>query len=190
MRILLVEDHAMVREALARLIECELEGAEVKGVGTATEARGYLDWAERLLLDLSLPDLHGLRFLEEVRRDAPELPVVVLTAFDEAAFRGRAAELGVRAFLSKGDAATDLIAALDLDEDCTEGGSELERLSPAEREVLLLLGQGCSNGEVARQMRIDEKTVYSHRRHLMFKLGLEGAQELLRYATLYYAGLD
>jgi len=180
----------MVREALAGLIEDELEEAEVKGVGTATEARGYLNWAERLLLDLSLPDLHGLRFLEQIRRDVPELPVVVLTAFDEAAFRSRAAELGVRAFLFKGEDAAELVAALRLDGDRTGDGSGLERLSPTEREVLLLLGQGYSNSEVARQLQMDEKTVYSHRRHLMFKLGLEGAQELLRYATLYYAGLD
>jgi len=191
MKVLVVEDHAMIREALVRLIECEIEGSQTRAAGTATEARRHLDWAERMVLDLSLPDLHGLRFLEQVRRERPDLPVIVLTAFDEAAFRSRAAELGVSAFLSKGDAASCLVAAL-----LNPGGggaraeSALEALSPTEREVLLLLGQGYSNIEVARKLAIDEKTVYTHRRHLMFKLGLSGAQELLRYATLYYASLD
>ena len=191
MRVLVVEDHAMIREALVRLIECEVEGSQTVAVGTATEARKHLPWAERLVLDLSLPDLHGMRFLEQVRREYPELPVIVLTAFDEVAFRSRAAELGASAFLSKGDAAARLVAALQ-DPAAAEPGSQnaLETLSPTEREVLLLLGQGCSNAEVAEKLAIDEKTVYTHRRHLMFKLGLSGAQELLRYATLYYAGLD
>jgi len=191
MRVLVVEDHAMIREALVRLIECELEGSQTRAAGTATEARKHLNWADRVVLDLSLPDLHGLRFLEQIRQVRANLPVIVLTAFDEAAFRSRAFELGVCTFLSKGDAATDLVAALR--EPTISNAREenaLETLSPTEREVLLLLGQGHSNAEVAKRLAIDEKTVYTHRRHLMFKLGLGGAQELLRYATLYYASLD
>jgi len=193
MRVLVVEDHTMVREALLRLIECELESCETRAAGTATEARKHLDWADRMVLDLSLPDLHGLRFLEQVRDRRPDLPVVVLTAFDEPAFRSRASELGVGAFLSKGEESTRLVSALrqpPTEPAREEAGSGLEPLSPTEREVLLLLGQGFSNQEVAARLAIDEKTVYTHRRHLMFKLGLSGAQELLRYATLYYAGLD
>ncbi len=191
MRVLVVEDHTMIREALVRLIECEIEGSQTMAAGTATEARKHLGWADRMVLDLSLPDLHGLRFLEQVRQERPELPVIVLTAFDEAAFRSRAAEMGVRIFLSKSDTTACLIAAL-LDPGVGEParGSALEKLSPTEREVLLLLGQGYSNVEVARRLGIDDKTVYTHRRHLMFKLGLGGAQELLRYATLYYTSLD
>jgi DNA-binding NarL/FixJ family response regulator len=181
----------MIREALVRLIECEIEGSRTRAAGTATEARKHLGWAERMVLDLSLPDLHGLRFLEQVRREYRDLPVIVLTAFDEAAFRNRAAELGVSDFLSKSDASERLVEALRRPGGGeVPGGSALEALSPTEREVLMLLGQGYSNPEVARQLAIDQKTVYTQRRHLMFKLGLVGAQELLRYATLYYAGFD
>ncbi|WP_457636593.1 response regulator transcription factor [Oceanithermus sp.] len=191
MKVLVVEDHVMVREALVRLIQCEIEDSQIREASTATEARRYLPWAERVVLDLSLPDLHDLKFLEQIRREYAALPVVVLTAFDEAAFRKRAAELGVSAFLSKEDASRELIAALrEPDAGEVRVGGALEALSPTEREVLLLLGQGCSNREVADKLAMDDKTVYSHRRHLMFKLGLDGAQELLRYATLYYAGLD
>ncbi len=190
MRVLVVEDHTMIREALVRLIECEIEGSQTRAAGTATEARKHLGWAERMVLDLSLPDLHGLRFLEQVRREYRELPVIVLTAFDEAAFRNRAAELGASAFLSKSDASERLVEALRHPQGEPVAGCALEALSPTEREVLMLLGQGYSNPEVARRLDIDQKTVYTHRRHLMFKLGLAGAQELLRYATLYYASLD
>ncbi|HGY09674.1 MAG TPA: response regulator transcription factor [Oceanithermus profundus] len=192
MKILVVEDHAMVREGLVRIIGEALPEAEVLAVGTATEARSHLDWAERVLLDLSLPDQHGLKFLEEVGQSHPDLPVVILTAYDEPAFRTRAAELGAAAFLSKNEAPEILAAALaDLSSPPDAGTHpRLERLSPTERQVLALFGQGLSNAEVARQLGIEEKTVYTHRRHLMFKLGLRSAQDLLRFATLYHADLD
>ena len=191
MKILVVEDHAMVREGLVRIIGEALPEAEVLAVGTATEARSHLDWAERVLLDLSLPDQHGLKFLEEVGQSHPDLPVVILTAYDEPAFRTRAAELGAAAFLSKNEAPEILAAALaDLSSPPDAGTHpRLERLSPTERQVLALFGQGLSNAEVARQLGIEEKTVYTHRRHLMFKLGLRSAQDLLRFATLYHADL-
>jgi len=191
MKVLVVEDHAMIREALVHLIKREIDSSQIIAVGTATEAQKHLHWAERLVLDLSLPDLHGLRFMARVRQEQPRLPIIILTAFDEPAFRRRAAELGASAFLSKDNAAADLVASL-----CNpilnknKNGYLLEILSPTERQVLLLLGQGYSNVEAAQKLAIDEKTVYTHRRHLMFKLGLSGAQELLRYATLYYASLD
>lgn len=192
MKILVVEDHAMVREGLVRIIEGALPDAEIRAVGTATEAKGHLDWAERVLLDLSLPDQHGLRFLEEVGQTHPDLPVIILTAYDEPAFRTRAAEAGAAAFLSKNEPPEVLAAALaDLSAPPDTGAHpRLERLSPTERQVLALFGQGLSNAEVARQLGIEEKTVYTHRRHLMFKLGLRSAQDLLRFATLYHAGLD
>ncbi|WP_287409386.1 response regulator transcription factor, partial [Oceanithermus sp.] len=94
MKILVVEDHAMVREGLVRIIEGALPDADVRAVGTATEAKQHLDWAERVLLDLSLPDQHGLRFLEEIGVSHPDLPVIILTAYDEPAFRTRASEVG------------------------------------------------------------------------------------------------
>ncbi len=192
MKILVVEDHAMVREGLVRIIEGAIPGAEIRAVGTATEAKGHLDWAERVLLDLSLPDQHGLRFLEEVGQSHPDLPVIILTAYDEPAFRTRAAEAGAAAFLSKNEPPEVLTAALaDLSAPPDAGvHPRLERLSPTERQVLALFGQGLSNAEVARHLGIEEKTVYTHRRHLMFKLGLRSAQDLLRFATLYHAGLD
>ena len=187
MRILVVEDHRLVREGLVRLLAEVLPGAEVRAVGSAEEAAELLDWAERVLLDLSLPGKQGLAFLAEISESHPDLPVVVLTAYDEPAFKARAEELGASAFLSKNDPPERLVEALKgLG---SVGGPQVDLLSPTERTVLLLLGQGLSNAEVASRLGVEEKTVYTHRRHLMFKLGLRSAQDLLRFATLYHAGL-
>lgn len=187
MRILVIEDHALVREGLLRLLAEALPEAEVRAVGSAEAASEHLDWAERVLLDLSLPGKPGLGFLAEIAESHPDLPVVILTAYDEPAFRARARQLGASGFLSKNAPPERLVEAL-------RGllpvqGPAHERLSPTEREVLMLLGQGLSTAEIAERLGIDEKTVYTHRRHVMFKLGLKNAQELLRYATLYHAGL-
>ena len=187
MRVLVVEDHTLVREGLVRLLKEALPEVEVRAVGSAEEARPHLDWAERVLLDLSLPGIPGLSFLAELAENYPDLPVVILTAYDEPAFRARAEELGASAFLSKNEPPEKLIEAL-------KGlapiqAPRLDRLSPTERAVLLLLGQGLSNAEVAERLGIEEKTVYTHRRHLMYKLGLKNASELIRFAALYHAGL-
>ncbi len=187
MRILVVEDHTLVREGLVRLLEEILPGAEIRAVESAEQAASHLDWAERVLLDLSLPGKPGLTFLAELAGSHPDLPVVVLTAYDEPAFKARAEELGASAFLSKNAPPERLVEAL-------KGLASIEapspdRLSPTERTVLLLLGQGLSNAEIAEKLGIEEKTVYTHRRHLMFKLGLKNASELIRFATLYHAGL-
>ncbi len=187
MRILVIEDHTLVREGLVRLLEEVLPEAEVRAVASAEEAEAHLDWAERVLLDLSLPGKPGLAFLAELAESHPDLPVVVLTAYDEPAFKARAEELGASAFLSKNAPPERLVEAL-------RGLASIEapspdRLSPTERTVLLLLGQGLSNLEIAERLGIEEKTVYTHRRHLMFKLGLKNASELIRFAALYHAGL-
>jgi len=187
-RILVIEDHTLVREGLVRLLEEVLPEAEVRAVAGAEEALPHLDWAERVLLDLSLPGKPGLAFLAELAESHPDLPVVVLTAYDEPAFRARAEELGASAFLSKNDPPERLVEAL-------RGLASIEapspdRLSPTERTVLLLLGQGLSNAEVAERLGIEEKTVYTHRRHLMYKLGIKNASELIRFAALYHTGLD
>jgi len=186
-RILVIEDHTLVREGLVRLLEEVLPEAEVRAVASAEEARAHLDWAERVLLDLSLPGLPGLSFLAELAERYPDLPVVVLTAYDEPAFRARAEELGASAFLSKNDPPERLVEAL-------KGLARIEAplpdwLSPTERTVLLMLGQGLSNAEIAKRLGIEEKTVYTHRRHMMYKLGLKNASELIRFAALYHAGL-
>ncbi len=187
MRVLIVEDHALVREGISRLLQESFPGVVVRAVARAEEAKPHLAWAERVLLDLSLPGKPGLAFLAEIAETYPDLPVIVLTAYDEPAFRSRAEELGASAFLSKNEPPERLIQALN-------GllpfeGPRVDRLSPTEREVLLLLGQGLSNLEVARRLGVEEKTVYTHRRHLMYKLGLKNASELIRFAALYHAGM-
>ncbi len=189
MRILLVEDHHLVREGLTRLLREVLPDAQVRTAGCIAEARERLAWAERVLLDLSLPDGHGLGFLEEIAQQYPDLPVVILTAYDEPAFQRRAAALGAVAFLSKADPPDALRQALVELKGPARPVPYTDRLSPTEQQVLALLGEGLSTAQIARRLGVEEKTVYTHRRRLMFKLGLKSAQALVRFAALYHTGL-
>ncbi|MBB6096860.1 DNA-binding NarL/FixJ family response regulator [Deinobacterium chartae] len=184
MRVLIVEDHSLVRTGLRHLVEEALPGAQVREAASLSEARLRLEDIDHVLLDLSLPDGSGLDLLAEIGQ---RVAVTVLTAFDSPAFRRRARDLGARAFLSKDARPEELRGALlGLLEPPSVRGHE--RLTPRELEVLRELGAGRSSAQIARQLGMDEKTLYTHRRHLMQKLGLDGTAALLRYATLYWLG--
>ena len=202
MRILLVDDHPITREALAALLGQD----DFSVVGQAADGEEAIELARRLqpelvLLDLSMPGLDGLGALPRIREAAPECEVVVLTASGTeenllAAIRGGAAGYLLKSepperivdFLRgvvNGEAALSGEVARRLLEQVREGGSRgvpdeiANVLSARELEVLLLLDEHLGTDEVAARLYISEHTVRSHVKSLLRKLGVSSRQEAL-----------
>jgi two-component system, NarL family, response regulator LiaR len=204
-RILLVDDHPIMREGLRLLIQQESRFAVQ---GEASTGRAALEAVTRLLpdvvvLDLGLPDMHGLDVARQILRVAPNTKLVVLSARGDTQLLDEALEVGVTAYVLKGDASQQLIEAIRMAADgktylCAElaslmvprykrllaaGRTHAEpALSERERQVLQYLAEGHSTKEIALQLKISTKTIETHRSHLMDKLNRHNIAELTKYA--------
>ncbi len=206
--ILIVDDHPIVREGLARLIDQQSDMRCCGQAGNAAEALSLLESRSPrvAIVDLSLGENSGLEVIREMVRRLPELPVVVLSMHDEALHAERALRAGARGYVMKQAPTDQLLAAIHkvvtgevyLSEKMTAqllssmsrkgstpGESPLQRLTDREMEVFLLIARGMATREIAEAMSISPKTVDAHREHMKEKLGLSSAAELLRYAVAY-----
>jgi len=202
-RILLVDDHPMMRDSLRLMLE-QQPGLAVVGVGgdcaTAWELVKDLHPA-LVLMDLDLPDGSGLALTRRIRQKFPGTKVLVLTAHQGQAVA--AAEAGAQGYLVKTEAATELLAAVKsviagrifLPEECFAGhppaphagASEaaarvLKHLPVREGQVLNLLVRGLRNKEIAAELALNVKTVESYRSRLMKRFGCQSPAELVRHA--------
>lgn len=181
MRILIVDDHALIREGMSLMIRAVHPDAEIVQAsscqsGLDAASSGHFDLA---LLDLQLPDQPGFVALETLRREQPELPVAVISGVEDRATVIRALDAGAKAFVPKSADATKTQAAVDallsgrvyLPESLTEAGggagtrgtpSEDWNLTDRQLEVLSLLVAGLSNKLIARRLGIAESTVKIH----------------------------
>jgi DNA-binding NarL/FixJ family response regulator len=201
-RILVVDDHALVRRGLIELLQGLPEGVEFGEAGTAAEAMAQASAArwDVVLLDLGLPDRHGLEVLRELRRIKPELPVLILTMFPEDQLALRLLEVGASGYLTKESAPEELLRALErvmaghkyLSPAMTQavadglGGpppTPHEQLSDRELEVLRLLAAGRPITAISRQLGLSPKTVTTYRARLLHKLRMRSNAELTFYAT-------
>jgi two-component system, NarL family, response regulator LiaR len=190
--VLVVDDHAVVREGLRTFLELQ-EGIEV--IGEAGDGAEALRAAERLrpdviLMDLVMPKLDGVGAMRELRRRLPSARVIVLTSFADDDRLLPAIRAGAAGYLLKnadpqevvravraahrGDALLDpSVAARLVDAIAKPPGAEpSERLTPREQEVLTLIARGLSNKLIARELEISEKTVKTHVGHVLAKLGV------------------
>lgn len=204
MRILIVDDHAVLRCGLKLLLAPE-QGIEV--VGEAGDALEALAQVRRLrpdlvLLDLSLPGLDGLDLLSRLRAEMPWVKVLVLTMHDDPGYLKRALEAGASGYVLKRAADVELLAAIRAVErgetyvyptlaasvvqsfgSAGAGPSDgCGALSQREREVFRLLVLGHTNAEIAQRLGLSVKTIETHRARLMEKLGVRTRAELVRYA--------
>jgi NarL family two-component system response regulator LiaR len=202
-RVLLVDDHAVVREGLRAFLELQ-EGIEVSG--EAADGEEAIDAAARLrpdviLMDLVMPRLDGVTAMRSLRERAPGARVIVLTSFlddDKLLPALRAGAAGyllknaeprevVRAVraASAGEALIDPVVAARLIETlAADGGEEpLDRLTPREREVLVLIGRGFPNKLIARELDVSEKTVKTHVGHVLAKLGVTDRTQAAVFAV-------
>jgi two-component system invasion response regulator UvrY len=202
MRILLVDDHAIVRAGLARLLQDEFRGVTIDEASTAAEAEERLGAAapDIVLLDISLPGRSGLDLLPEIRTLAPAARVIVLSSFADAQFAVRAIRDGASAYLTKERAPRELIEAIrtvssgrrfigaELAEQLAallasdHGGKPHETLSAREFEVFRLIASARSVSEIAAELGLSVKTVSTYRTRILEKMGLSSNAELMQYA--------
>jgi two-component system, NarL family, response regulator NreC len=192
-RILLVDDHQLVRSGVRRVLE---ETGRYEVVGEAAEVGEALACARRLapdvvVLDLALRDGSGLDAIADLRAGGAR--VVILSMQDEPAYARKAFELGAQAYVVKDAADEELAAAIDavLADRLYVHPALAARLvmrEPAddltdrEREVLRLIALGYTNQEIAGQLYLSVRTIEAHRRHILDKLRLSTRAELVRYA--------
>ena len=191
-RVLIADDHAVVREGLRVFLELQ-EGIEV--VGEAADGREAVEAAALLrpdviVLDLVMPRLDGVAAMRVLRESVPATRVIVLTSFLDDDKLLPALRAGAAGYLLKnarpeelaravraahaGETLIDPVVAARLVEALSaEGGEEpLDRLTPREREVLILIGRGFPNKLIARELELSEKTVKTHVSHVLAKLGV------------------
>jgi DNA-binding NarL/FixJ family response regulator len=201
-RILVVDDHALVRRGLIEILQGLPDGAHFGEAGTAAEGitLGLGEHWDVVLLDLGLPDRHGLDVLRELSAGRPSLPVLVLTMFPEDQLALRMLELGAAGYLTKESAPEELLRAIDR---VVAGHKYLspameqvvadrigqpppvphEQLSDRELEVLRLLAVGRPITAISRQLGLSPKTVTTYRARLLHKLRMQSNAELTFYAT-------
>ncbi|KAI5915652.1 response regulator transcription factor [Thauera sp. 2A1] len=204
MRILIVDDHPVMRFGVRQLVERRWPEADIGEAENLLQAlhlaRGQA-W-QVAVLDLSLPDAVGLEGLAQLRRAAPALPVLVLSMHGEAAYATQALQLGAAGYLTKEHATSELVTAIDrvcgggryissdlaarlADLLTNQGGTRAphETLSPQEHRVMLLIAAGKSASEIADVMHLSVKTVGTYRSRIIDKTGLANTAEIARYCA-------
>ena len=201
MRIVIADDHGIVRSGLRMLLERQ-EGVEVVGEASdGVEARD-LTISERpdlAILDVKMPRLTGLQATREIHEAAPEVSVLILSMHDDERYLFEALKAGASGYVLKSQADQDLVEAIHaiqrgepfltpdaqraLIKDVLERGEEPgDELTPREQEVVKLAAEAHTNKEIAAILELSEKTVENHRSNAMRKLGMRDRVELVRYA--------
>lgn len=205
-RILLADDHSIVRSGLKQLLATEVDltvaGEASQGSEVLTRLRqGGIDL---LLMDMSMPGISGLDLIRRAHTEAPEVPVVVLSMHNESQLVSRALRAGASGYVTKDSDPAILLAAIrkvarggrfidpGLVDAMVFGAPEEapphEALSDREFEVLQLLSQGLALAAVGERLHVSAKTVSTHKTRLMQKLGIDNNAELVRYALHHGLG--
>ncbi len=204
-RVVIADDHALLREGIRALLAT---AEDVEVVGEAADGVEAIEACRRLgpdviLMDIAMPGLGGLEAALEVRKVSPHTRVLVLTQYDDREYVTRFLKAGAAGYVLKKAAGTELVSAIRgvargglvldpaiareaLREDVPSGaganGDPYDALTDREKQVLKLVAEGKSNKEVASLLDIAVKTAMSHREHVMQKLDLHSRTELIRFA--------
>jgi len=206
-RVLLAEDHTLVRQGFRRILE---DDARITVVGEASTGLAAVQLTKELkpqvvVMDLSMPELGGLEASAEILKELPNTKILILSMYSNEAYVRKAFEIGAKGYILKNAIEVDLTRAVIA---LTEGGAYMspgvsnlvieslragsfedrsqdtyERLTLREKEVLQLIAQGKSNKEIAALLNISVNTVAVHRAHVMETLGLHRTAELVLYAV-------
>jgi DNA-binding NarL/FixJ family response regulator len=206
-RVLIVDDHAIVRDGIRALLAAE---GEIEVVGEAGGGRDAIALARSLspdviLMDIAMPDLGGLEASIEIRKERPDSRIIVLSQYSDAEYVRRFLRAGVAGYILKKAAGVDLVAAIravhrgglaldpEIARDAVAGEpasrdeiaaeqDPYERLTDREKQVLKLVAEGRSNKEVAGLLGVSVKTAMTHREHVMVKLRAHNRTDVIRFA--------
>jgi two-component system response regulator NreC len=205
-KLLLVDDHEVVRTGLRMLLENQ---PHIKILGEASTGLQALEMADSLnpdvvIMDITLPDISGIEATRQLKQSHPDLPVVALTIHEDEQYLFEMLQAGASGYVPKRAAPEDLLNAIqavhagevyiyptlakllvaDFISRASEGVNKatVNGLTPREQEVLFVLAEGLSNDEIADKLAISRHTVARHRENVMRKLNLHSRSELVKYA--------
>lgn len=207
-RILIVDDHPVVRQGLRWMINREADLVVCAEAGDDHEALEAIRASRpaAAIVDLVLGDASGIELIKDIKARHPCVAVLVVSMHDEALYAERALRAGASGYIMKHEATEELLRALRrvlsgtlyLSDGMTsrmlsrfavgaplEAGSPVERLSDRELEVFELIARGRSTRDIAHALHLSVKTIETHRAHIKEKLSLESGAELLRYAAIW-----
>ncbi len=206
-RVLLADDHAIVRSGLRLLLERE---PDLQVAGEATDGRSVIEWLERnqadvVVMDIGMPGLNGMEATDRIARKHPNIGVVILSMHRDETYVLRCLGAGARGYVPKESAEGELIAAIravrrgqsffspkvqrglqmeHIERLRREGREDsFELLTAREREVLQMIAEGNSNKEIAGRLFLSTLTVETHRKKILEKLGMHGTADLILYAV-------
>ena len=205
-RILIVEDHALVRSGIRSLLE---DSSQVTVVGEAADGHIALQLCRKLapdvvLTDIEMRELNGIETARQIHAEHPEIKVIVVSMYGEAQYVREALRAGASGYVLKHDAFTELLTAIRavtagkrylsaqladvvMDDyvrrgDGTQPASDLDKLSAREREILQMVAEGHSSGQIASILHISIRTVDAHRSNVMQKLSIHSIASLTKFA--------
>ena len=203
-RVLIADDHPIVRQGLATVLDQE---QDLEVVGQASNGHEAVAQASRLhpdvvLMDLQMPGMDGVEAIQHIKAEDPDIGVIILTTYDTDEYIFRGVEAGARAYLLKDSPPEEVLNAirivnrgeslvqprvasrlLDRFSQLSRGPASQEILSSRELEVLQLMATGAANKEIAAQLLIGESTVKTHLIHIFNKLGVKGRTEAVAEAA-------
>jgi DNA-binding NarL/FixJ family response regulator len=205
MKILIVDDHVLIRRGMISLLSGQYQGLQI---GEAADAREGLDAVAKnlwdlVIVDISMPGRNGLELIQEIKREKPNLPVLVVSAHSEKDYALRAFKLGASGYVSKQSAPDVLVTAVErllsgrryVSQDMAEqlagtvsGNAPTDShaaLSNRELEVLKLIASGRTIKEISGMLALSVKTVATYRSRIAEKMGLCSNVELTRYAMTH-----
>ncbi len=210
-KILLADDHAVVRRGLAAIIKKHTSYAVVAEVGDGLETieRARQHKPDLIILDIMMPGLNGLEAIYQIRKFLPDAKILILSIHQDKHFVESAIRVGASGYLLKDGAVEEMVEAIrrimkgqryispalsDIVADVLmapkrkEIKNGLEELSARERQILNLIAMGTSRSEIARMMHISPHTVKTHRRNIMVKLCLHKHSDLVKFALNHNMG--
>src|SRR6266516_4816558 len=200
MRILIADDHGIVRSGLRLLLDRQPDMEVVAEAEDGVDAleKAVADRPDLAILDISMPRMTGLQATHEIKRQAPDTQVLILSMHDDERYLFEALRAGAAGYVLKRAADQDLVDAVraagrgepfltasaqqTLIRDFLDRDSEPQELTPREQEVVKLIAEAHTNKEIAEILHLSEKTVENHRSNAMRKLGMRDRVELVRYA--------